>query len=106
MPSIQQILQNRLNASKDNKLESHFENEKSEYRKKWLNGVQYFMLEINKERVKDKRRLVSFMSIYKKVEHIKELDDLRWFYKQCWVYKNKKKENSFGKCFYGSLKIR
>lgn len=104
--SIQEVLEQRLKAYKDNTLEVQLKIDSKEYRKKWLYGVQCFVNRVNEDRRKDDMKEVRFMEIYMKVEHIKEIDDLRWFYNQCIAYSRKKKENNFSKCFWGSLKLR
>jgi hypothetical protein len=104
--SIQDILKDRLEAYQNNTLVEQFKVDKKEYRQKWLNAVSFFFNKINQERSQQCLKNYSFIVILKKVEHIKEIDDLRWFYKQCLNYEKKKKGNTFSKCFFGSLKIR
>ncbi len=111
--SIQELLKKRIEASKDiSSLEKQFILESKEYNKKWAEAVQHFQLRINKDQLKDKKRPYPFMAIRTKLEGVREIDDLRWFYKQCIEYTYKKdkfgrriKGNTFNKCFFGALKI-
>lgn len=79
-----------------------------DYQKRWNNGVNYFLIEINKDRKKQDLKELSFISIRQKLVAIKEIDDLRWFYYQCKKYAQTKdkfgNKNSFSKCFFGALK--
>ncbi|MEO5635405.1 MAG: hypothetical protein ABIR14_02365 [Candidatus Paceibacterota bacterium] len=104
--SIGEALQIRLEAVKNNNLESQFKIDGKEYNKKWADAVEYFREQINKERTKDKMPPLSFIAVRQKLIALKEIDDLRWFYFQCLRYKNKKKGNTFSKCFFGALKTR
>lgn len=104
--SIQQLLKNRIEASKNNTLEQRFILEGREYQKKWAEAVQFFQNRINKDRLKTGGKPVVFMAVRNKLEAIHEIDDLRWFYTQCSLYIRKKKGNTFSKCFFGALKIK
>lgn len=77
-----------------------------DYNKKWNEAVKCFQEIINKERAKDNLKPLSFIVIRQKLVVLREIDDMRWFYKECLKYKYKKKGNTFGKCFFGSLKIK
>lgn len=109
---ISEILQQRIEQSRTNEtLQRQLELEGKEYHLRWLNGVQCFVNQLNKEQVEQGKRNYRFMEIYIKLEHIKEIDDLRWFYKQCLAYKNRIDQfgnhpNTFGKLFWGALKLR
>lgn len=103
---ISELLEKRINNYKLYTPEQCQKLERKEYRDKWLYGIQCFVNQLNLEQRKQKKRDYRFMEIYMKLEHIKEIDDLRWFYKQCLAYKNRKAENTFGKMFWGVLKLR
>ncbi len=104
--SIQEVLKNRLEAYRNNTLEKQFELDGKEYQKKWAAAVQFFQKEINKDRKKEGKPDLPFMAVRQKLIDLKEIDDLRWFYFQCLRYRNKKKGNTFSKCFFGALKIK
>lgn len=77
-------------------------------KKKVLSERQYilsqFVEEINKERIGGKFKPVSGRQIAIKLSHIKDNHTLYYFLSSCKDYKNR--SGSFGKCFYGSLKVR
>ncbi len=101
--SIQELLKERIEASKNNNLEAQFDLERREHQKKWAAAVQFFQNRINKDRLKDKMRPLPFIAIRSKLEHVHQIDDLRWFYTQCLKY-SRNKGNTFSKCFFGALK--
>lgn len=107
--SIQNILLKRIEEYKNNPALSN-KQKSTEYQKQWAKGVQFFQIEINKERKKDKMPEVSFIAVRQKLLALKEIDDLRWFYYHCKKYANTKdkqgNKNSFSKCFFGSLKCK
>lgn len=104
--SIESILQDRIKAYQNNTLERKFILEGKEYQKKWAEAVQFFQKIINKERSKSKQTELPFMAIRSKLIALREIDDLRWFYKQCLIYRQSKKGNTFSKCFFVALKIK
>jgi hypothetical protein len=111
MISLQDILKDRLEAyGKNPDLVDLFRKKGKEYQKSWNKGVQFFQLEINKDRKKENLPELPFISIRQKLLALKEIDDLRWFYYHCKKYANTKdklgKRNSFSKCFFGALKIQ
>ncbi len=101
MINIADLLQQRITTSD---LRAKLRDEGKEYQKKYALAVQCFQTELNKER--DTLPPLSFMAVRSKVEHIREIQDLRWFYGKCLLYKRKKKDNTFSKFFFGALKIR
>lgn len=101
--SLQDALKNRIEAYKNNTLERQLILDGKEYNKKWADAIEHFRKEINKE---NKEEPYPFMAIRSKLAAVREIDDLRWFYKECLKYKRKKKMNTFSKCFFGALKIR
>lgn len=121
MPEIGEVLKNRIELYRNNSNEYVMEREGKEYQKRWAKGVQFFQKKINEDRVIENRtrvkkgippqNLLSFISIRQKVSHIKDIDTLKWFYGQCKRYeengkKEKKFENTFSRCFFGSLKLK
>lgn len=107
MESIQDILNQKFKFFKENPRES-FVKIKTDYNKDWNNGVNSFMIQINKDRKRENLPPISFMAVRQKLVGIKEIDDLRWFYKTCKEYSFTKdkngKRNTFSKCFFGALK--
>ncbi len=103
---IGEILQHRIAASNSDNLKRQFELEKAEYQRNWARAVQFFQKKVNEDRKKEKMKPLPFMAIRTKLEAVKEIDDLRWFYTQCLEYQYKKKGNTFSKCFWGALKIK
>lgn len=82
-----------------------------EYNKKWNEAVEYFRQRINKDMRKEKRKEYEFMPIRMKLQALREIDDMRYFYNECLKYsytKDKKtgKRNTFSKCFWGALKVK
>lgn len=106
MISISEALENRIQAALNGTLSEQLVLDRKEYNKKWCDAVQHFKIILNKERSKDKIEPLTFISVRMKLEGIKNIEDLRWFYGQCLRYKYKKKGNTFGKCFFGALKIK
>lgn len=82
-----------LEISKDYKIERKKTNPRSDL-------VQMFQVEINKER----RQKLPWIAVSQKVSHIKSFANLLDFYNQCLRYRSLK--GSFGKCFFGALKIK
>ncbi len=106
MLDIQQILQNRILASESNEtLKAQMKLDASEYHKKYLHAIQCFQTRINFDQSKNNKPPYPYMAVYKKLEHIKEIDDLRWFYKECLKYSHKKGKN-FSILFFGALKTK
>lgn len=116
MISIGDALKNRIESQNSLSLKEVFEKEGKEYQKRWAHGVQIFQKKINEERKRDGMSELPFMSIRMKLAAIKEIDNLRWFFGQCQIYEKKgeeearllgkKNEKTFGKCFFGALKIK
>lgn len=104
--SINEYLKNRIKASKKNSLKKQLVLDGKEYQKKWAKAVQFFQKRINIERKKENLPELPFIVIRQKLEGLKEIDDLRWFYTQCLIYERKKKSNTFSKIFFGATKIR
>lgn len=103
--SIQEILKQRIEAQKNNTLEQQLILDGKEYQKKWSAAVQFFQTQINTDRQKAGEEILPFMAIRSKLAGVREIDDLRWFYKQCLKY-SRKKGNTFSKCFFGALKVK
>lgn len=79
---------------------------KKEFKKQKLSEragvVKEFVDEINKERIFSKKKPVTGVQIAIKTSHL-SLNELYYFLSICRDYKNRK--GSFGKCFFGSLKV-
>lgn len=103
--SIQEALEVRFKNFQENP-ENVLRIKGTEYQKEWAKGVQYFQTRVNQDRIKEKKLPLAFIAIRQKLEGVKEIDDLRWFYGQCIKYKYKKKGNTFSKCFFGALKLK
>lgn len=99
------LLQNRIIASQNGTLKQQLEFDAKEYNKRWAAAVQCFQKKINEDRKRDKQPELSFIVIRQKLAHVKEIDDLRWFYIQCLKYRNRKLGRTFSKCFFGALKV-
>jgi hypothetical protein len=80
----------------------------SDYNKEWARGVNFFLIEINKDRANEKKPLTTFMAVRQKLLALKEISDLRWFYYVCKKYSRtfdkEGDKNTFSKCFWGALK--
>ena len=112
--NLQDILKQRLEDYKQNPQQS-LKIKGKEYQKKWNEAVGYFRIKINKDREKEKLPEVSFIQVRMKLVALKEIDDLRWFYRECIRYSNtyqkklvnnKPIRNTFSRCFYGALKVK
>jgi len=112
--SIQDILKQRFEEYSNNPKQT-LEQKGKEYNKKWNEAVNFFVLRINKDRKKEKKPLVTFIQIRQRLVALREIDDLRWFYRECLRYSNtyekklvngKPVRNTFGKCFFGATKIK
>ena len=112
--SIQDILKARFEEYSKNPVYT-LKNKSKEYNKKWNEAVNFFTLRINQDRKKAKLKEVNFIQVRMKLMALKEIDDLRWFYRECLKYSNtyqkklingKPVRNTFSRCFYGALKIK
>ncbi len=61
--------------------------------------IELFVKEINKERLGTRFRSVTGQQIAVKLSHLKSQEELYWFLGEC------KKGSSFGKVFFGALKV-
>jgi hypothetical protein len=112
--TIQDILLERFKEFQKNP-EASLQSKSKEYNKKWSEAVNYFVLRINQDRKKEKKPLVTFIQIRMRLVALREIDDLRWFYRECIRYSNtyekklvngKPVRNTFSKCFYGATKVK
>lgn len=110
--SIGDILKQRLEQYKQNP-QLTLKQKSKEYSAQWNNGVNFFLLEINKDRKKAGLPPTPFIVVRSKLVALKEIDDLRWFYRECKKYSNtyqkklvdgKPIRNTFSRCFWGALK--
>lgn len=107
---IADILKERIEAFKANP-ELAMKVKGKEYQKDWAFAVNCFKERINKDRRKEKKPEVAFIQVRQKLLALKEISDLRWFYRECLKYagtypKGSKVRNTFSKAFFGALKIK
>jgi len=107
---IADILKERIEAFKTNP-ELAMKVKGKEYQKNWNFAVKCFQDRINKDRKKAKQTDLPFIVIRQKLVALKEIDDLRWFYRECLKYagtypKGSKIRNTFSKAFFGALKVK
>lgn len=107
MQSIGDILKSRIEAfNKDPVLA--IKTVGKEYQKKYSKGIDFFVLEINKERKQQGLPELPYIAIRQKLIALKEINDLRWFYGVCKKYSTTKdkqgNQNTFSKAFFGALK--
>lgn len=81
-----------------------------EKNKDYAKAVKCFQDRINLDRKKAKQPTVPFVAVMMKLRALKEVDDLRIWYKTCLEYSYKKdkqgKRKTFSQCFWGGTKIR
>lgn len=107
---IADILKERIEAFKANP-ELAMKAKGTQYQKDWAFAVNCFKERINKDQRKAKKSEYDFITIRQKLVALKEIDDLRWFYRECLKYagtypKGSKVRNTFSKCFFGALKVK
>lgn len=110
MQSLADILQQRIEAFKANP-ELAMKTKGTQYQKDWNFAVKCFQDRLNKDRKKEKKPEVTFMQVKMKLMALKEIDDLRWFYRECLKYagtypKGSKVRNTFSKCFWGATRLK
>lgn len=107
---LSQLIKQRIDEFEKNP-EQSLKVKSKEYQKNWAKGVKCFQDRINQDRKKEKKTEVSFMQVRMKLIALKEIDDLRSFYKTCLDYsytRDKKtgKRKTFSQCFWGATKVR
>lgn len=107
MLSIADVLKEKIELYKSQPDDVVLKRMSSEYQKAWAYGVQCFQKRINKDRKREKKPEVCFMAVRQKIVALREIDDLRWFYRQCCAYARKKdperkKIYTFSMCFFGA----
>lgn len=90
--------------------------ESKDYQKKWAFAVKCFTDRINKDRKASGLKPLTFIAVRQKLVALREIDDLRWFYRECLRYsttyakekdiKGKPLRHTFSQCFFGSLRIK
>lgn len=109
MQTLSDILQDRIKAFNENP-EKALKLKSIEYNKKWNYAVKCFQVAINEDREKDGLEPIDFMAVRQKLIALREIDDMRYFFNQCKKYSKTKdkngKQNSFSRCFFGSLKVK
>ena len=108
MNSLSDILKERIEQFEKNP-QAYLKNKSTAYQKDWNFAVKCFQDRINKDRKKAKQTDLPFIAVRQKLVALKEIDDLRWFYRECVKYagtypKGSKIRNTFSKCFFGALK--
>lgn len=110
MESLADILKERIEQFNKNPVES-LKLKGKERNKEYAKAVKCFQDRINKDRKKDKQEPVPFIAVRMKLSALKEVDDLRWFYRECLKYagtypKGSRIRNTFSKAFFGALKCK
>lgn len=108
--NLQDIIKQRIEEFEKNP-QKYLKVKGKEYNKKWNEAVEYFRQRINKDMRKEKRKEYEFMPIRMKLQALREIDDLRWFYRECLKYagtypKGSRVRNTFSKAFFGALKCK
>lgn len=111
MISIGEALQKKIDLYSTNDPVLVAKRSSTEYQKEWARAVQFFQIRLNKDRKRDKMPELSFIAVRQKLVALREVDDLRWFYKQCCEYARKKDparkiRYTFSMCFFGATKIK
>lgn len=109
MEKISNILKERIKAFNENPQKA-FKLKSVEYNKQWNYAVKCFQVAINEDRKKEDKEPIDFMAVREKLRALREIDDLRWFFYHCKKYAKTKdkqgKQNTFSRCFFGSLKVK
>ncbi len=104
------LFQQRLEQLEATGAKEYLKSKGVERNKAYNDAVKCFQVRVNKDRKKAKQTDLPFMAIKMKLAGVREVDDLRMFYKQCLDYSYTKdkqgRRNSFSKAFMGALKIR
>lgn len=112
--TIQDILKQRFAEYQKDPQET-LKKKSKEYQKNWNDAVNYFLLRINKDQKKQGKPEYTFIRIRMRLVALREIDDLRWFYRECLRYSNtyekklvngKPVRNTFSKCFFGATKVK
>lgn len=78
-----------------------------EYNKQWNYAVKCFQVAINEDRKREGIEPIDFIAVRMKLLALREIDDMRYFFKKCKEYAKTKdqqgKQNTFSKCFWGAL---
>jgi hypothetical protein len=107
MKTLSDILQDRINAFNEDPKKA-LKLKSIEYNKQWNYAVKCFQVRINEDREKEDLKPVEFIAVRMRLEALKEIDDMRYFFNQCKQYAKTKdktgKPNSFSKIFWGATK--
>ncbi len=83
---------------------------RKDYNKKYNEAVEFFRQRVNKDQRQAKLPEYGFMPIRMRLIALKEIDDMRVFYKECIEYSYTKdklgKRNTFSKKFWGATKVQ
>lgn len=80
-----------------------YETPKSKATSERASIIEQFVIEINRERIGTKIKPIEAKAVVFKLTHVKEKSELYDFLNKCKRYKAEK--GSFGKCFFGCLKL-
>ncbi len=104
------LFQQRLEQIQATGAKEYLSKKGKSYNKDWAYGVKCFQVALNKEQDKAKLPPYEFMAVRQRLIALKEIDELRWFYKECIKYSRKKdkqgKKQSFGKIFWGATRLK
>jgi hypothetical protein len=107
---LSDLLKERIQAFNENPKEA-LKQKGIERNKDYAKAVKCFQDRINKDRIKAKQKPLPFIAIKMKLIAVREVDDLRAWYRTCLEYsykKNKKtwKRQTFSQCFFGGTKTK
>ena len=107
--NIGDILKQKLEAYARNPQEA-VRNDGKKYQKDWNFAVSCFQERINKDRKAEGKPPVAFMAVRMKLVALREISDLRWFFRECTRYATTRdklgNKNTFSRAFFGSLRVK
>lgn len=108
--NLQDIIKQRIEEFERNP-QNYLKVKGKERNKEYNNAVKCFQDRVNVDRKKAKQKDLPFMAIKMKLAGIKEVDDLRAWYKKCLDYSYTRdpktlKRKSFSQAFFGGLKCK
>jgi len=105
---LSDILQERLKAYALNP--EGMKRKSVQYTKDWNFAVKCFQERINKDRKAEGKPPVAFMAVRMKLVALREISDLRWFFRECTRYATTRdklgNKNTFSRAFFGSLRVK
>lgn len=108
---LSNLFQQRLEEIQATGAKEYLSKKGKERNKEYAKAVQCFVDRINKDRNKEKKEPVLFIAVRMKLRALKEVDDLRIWYKTCLDYSYTRdpktlKRKTFSQCFFGGTKIK